>query len=204
MGFYEDKIFPCILEMHENNEMKSLRKTLLKKVYGEVLEIGFGTGINLPYYTNSITKLYAVEPSSGMNKHANKRIKSSSIKPLIHVSSGEELPFKSNTFDSVVSTHLLCSVKNVDQVLNESYRVLKPGGKFYFIEHTASDDYNILQWQNRLNYLSRIIACGCELNRNIADYFYNSEFIVDEINSIPDFQAAYHKLYPRIQGFLSK
>ena len=102
-----------------------------------------------------------------MNKLAEKRIQTSQIEVENRVINSENLPMANNTFDSVVSTWTLCSIAQVEQALQEIYRVLKPGGKFFFIEHGLSDQPEIQIWQNRLTPLQKIIADGCHLNRNI-------------------------------------
>lgn len=143
------------------------RQQLLAEVEGEVLEIGFGTGLNLPYYPEKTDKITTIDPNPGMKKLAEKRIKQSSITVDYQVLNGENLPMKDASFDCVVITWTLCSISQVDRAIAEIYRVLKPGGKLFFIEHGLSNDRNIQVWQNRLTPLQKIIADGCHLNRNI-------------------------------------
>jgi ubiquinone/menaquinone biosynthesis C-methylase UbiE len=109
----------------------------------------------------------AIDANPGVHKLAKKRISHSSITVDHRVLNGESLPMTDNTFDSVVSTWTLCSIANIDQALQEIHRVLKPGGRFFFIEHGLSRDPQVQAWQNRLNPLQNIIADGCNLNRNI-------------------------------------
>jgi len=168
MGFYSTIVLPRLLDrVMSNPEMAKYRQILLKDVEGDVLEIGFGTGLNLAYYPHHIDKITTVDPNPGMNKLAEKRIQTSEIGVENHVLNGERLPMESNSFDSVISTWTLCSIAQVNQALQEIHRVLKPGGKFFFIEHGLSDDPKIQTWQNRLNPLQKIIGDGCNLNRNI-------------------------------------
>jgi len=168
MGFYSTIVLPRLLDrVMSNPEMAKYRQILLKDVEGDVLEIGFGTGLNLAYYPHHIDKITTVDPNPGMNKLAEKRIQISEIGVENHVLNGERLPMESNSFDSVISTWTLCSIAQVNQALQEIHRVLKPGGKFFFIEHGLSDDPKIQTWQNRLNPLQKIIGDGCNLNRNI-------------------------------------
>lgn len=143
------------------------RQQLLAEVEGEVLEIGFGTGLNLPYYSEKTNKITTIDSNPGMNKLAEKRIKQSSITVDNRVLNGENLPMEDASFDSVVSTWTLCSIAQVDRAIAEIYRVLKPGGKFFFIEHGLSNEPNIQVWQNRLTPIQKIIADGCHLDRNI-------------------------------------
>ncbi|MGB3691753.1 MAG: class I SAM-dependent methyltransferase [Spirulinaceae cyanobacterium] len=168
MGFYSKVVFPRLLDVvMSDQELATYRQELLADVRGKVLEIGFGTGLNLPYYPDNIEKITTIDANSGMNKLAQKRIQASSLKVEHRVLNGESLPMENNSFDSVVSTWTLCSIVNIDKALKEIYRVLKPGGNFFFIEHGLSNKEEVQVWQNRLNPLQKIIADGCNLNRNI-------------------------------------
>lgn len=168
MGFYSTVVLPRLLDWTMSNpEMAKYRQLLLKDVEGEVLEIGFGTGLNLAYYPHHIDKITTIDANPGMNKLAEKRIQASEISVENRVLNGESLPMASGSFDCVVSTWTLCSIAQVNQALEEIHRVLKPGGKFFFIEHGLSDDPKIQTWQNRLNPIQKIIGDGCNLNRNI-------------------------------------
>lgn len=168
MGFYSTVIMPRLLDWTMSKpEMAHYRKVLLDDVSGNVLEIGFGTGLNLAYYPRSVEKVTTVDPNPGMNTLAQKRVQASDTPVETNVLSGETLPMDDNTFDCVVSTWTLCSIAKVEQALSEIYRVLKPGGQFFFIEHGLSDDPKIQVWQNRLNPIQKIIGDGCNLNRNM-------------------------------------
>jgi ubiquinone/menaquinone biosynthesis C-methylase UbiE len=168
MGFYSQRILPYLLEWGLSDPMMAkYRREVLADVTGEVLEIGFGTGLNLSYYPENIHKLVAIDANSGVNKIAQKRIHSSNISVDNRVLNGENLPMADNTFDSVVSTWTLCSIAKVEQALQEIYRVLKPGGKFFFVEHGLSNESQVQVWQNRLTPIQKVIADGCHFNRNI-------------------------------------
>ena len=143
------------------------RQQLLADVSGEILEIGFGTGLNLSHYPETVQKITTVDPNPGMNKLAKSRIAASEITVDCKILSGENLPMADASFDSVVCTWTLCSIPQVDRAIAEIYRVLKPGGKFFFIEHGISQDKNIQVWQNRLTPIQKVIADGCHLNRHI-------------------------------------
>jgi ubiquinone/menaquinone biosynthesis C-methylase UbiE len=168
MGFYSNVILPRLLDWTmANPAMSQYRAQLLKDVKGNVLEIGFGTGLNLAYYPTAVEKLTTIDVNPGMATLAQKRIATSDLSIESKTLNGEHLPFGNNTFDTVVSTWTLCSIAHVEQALQEIHRVLKPGGTFYFIEHGLSDDPNIQVWQNRLNPIQKVIGDGCNLNRNI-------------------------------------
>ncbi len=196
MGFYSDLIFPWGIElMMSGSPFSDYRKELLKDVSGEVLEIGFGTGLNLAYYPETVTKLTVIDPNQGMNRYAKKRIECSVIPVKNYALGGENLPMNDNSFDAVVSTWTLCSIPNIKQALSEIYRVLKPGGKFYFIEHGLSNEPNIQQWQNRLTPLQKIIADGCHLNRNI------KQLVQTQFNQV-EVQEFYALDTPKISGYM--
>lgn len=149
------------------DDLSGLRRTLLADLRGEVLEIGFGTGLNLPHYPPGVKKLTTVDPNPGMSAPAQKRIAASSIPVESRLLDAERLPFPAGSFDAVVSTWTLCSIPNIDQALHEVHRVLKPGGRFFFLEHGLSDEPKIQKWQHRFTPLSQTFADGCHLNREI-------------------------------------
>jgi len=143
------------------------RRDLLTSAYGDVLEIGFGTGLNLPYYPERVHKLTAVDPNPGMHRLAQKRINQRGIKVDQQVLGGERLPFEDGHFDCAVSTFTLCSIGDVAQALREVYRVLKSGGTFLFLEHGLSREPGVQKWQRRLNWLQVRLANGCHLDRDM-------------------------------------
>ncbi|HHP7244326.1 MAG TPA: class I SAM-dependent methyltransferase [Elainellaceae cyanobacterium] len=168
MGFYSQVILPRLLDWSMSSPMLArYRKELLSDVEGDILEIGFGTGLNLQYYPHRVEKITTVDVNPGMNSFAERRIKASEIDVENRVLSGESLPMPDETFDYVVSTWTLCSIAQVNQALQEIHRVLKPGGKFVFIEHGLSNKPNIQTWQHRLTPIQKVIGDGCHLNRNI-------------------------------------
>ena len=198
MGFYSQVIAPRLLDWGMSDPSLALyRREVLSNVQGEVLEIGFGTGINLSYYPEHLQQLVTVDANPGMNAIAQKRIESSNIRVDNRVLNGENLPMADNTFDSVVSTWTLCSIANVEQALKEIYRVLKPGGRFFFIEHGLSDDPKVQVWQNRLNPINKAIAVGCNLNRNI-------KALVEAQFKNVTVEQFYTPKSPKISGYMYK
>jgi len=168
MGFYSNLVIPyCIDFAMSGSNLRQYRQELLKDVGGEILEIGFGTGLNLPHYPQSVNKITTIDPNPGMRKLARSRIEQSQITVDYKVLNGESLPMRDENFDSIVCTWTLCSIPLVEQALVEVYRLLKPAGKFYFIEHGLSQDIGIQAWQNRLTPIQKVIADGCHLNRRI-------------------------------------
>jgi len=170
MGFYAKYIFPHILEYAMSRSiLVDCRKDTLSEVKGEILEIGFGTGMNLPYYPEHVQRITCVDANIHMHSRAEKRLKSSAIKVDYYPVNAESLPFSDRTFDTVVSTFTLCSINNIHRALSEIARVLKPDGRFFFAEHGLSPDYRVQKWQHRLNPINKALSCGCNLNRNIKE-----------------------------------
>lgn len=184
MGIYSEIILTFFYDFSMGREYISEgRKRLISKVKGEVLEIGFGTGLNLPFYTSLVNNITTVDKNPGMNKYALRKINNSRFKVENHILNGEKLPFENNSFDSVVSTYTLCSIDNVESALREILRVLKPDGRFFFLEHGLADRPKIQKWQNRLNKFQNIWADGCNLNRNMKQLINDAGFTFKELNS---------------------
>lgn len=196
MGFYSNLVIPyCIDLSMSSSNLEQYRQELLKDVSGEILEIGFGTGLNLPHYPEQVTKITTVEPNPGMQKLARSRIKQSQITVDYKILNGESLPMKDATFDSVVCTWTLCSIPLVEQAIAEVNRVLKPGGKFLFIEHGLSQDPRVQVWQNRLTPIQKVIADGCHLNRRIKE-LVEQQFLTVTIKQF------YAPKLPKVIGYM--
>jgi len=144
-----------------------LRESLLKPASGAVLEIGFGTGLNLCHYPATITRLSIVDPALLLPMKVTHRMAAAPYQIQTVQVTAEQLPFSDREFDTVVSTWTLCTIPNAVRALREVERVLKPGGRFLFLEHGRSDDHKIAMWQDRLNPIQNVIGCGCNLNRQI-------------------------------------
>ena len=172
------------------------RRAALADVRGEVLEIGFGTGLNLPHYPAGVRKLTTVDVSPGMSRLARKRIAASPIAVDHHVLNGERLPFAGDTFDSVASTFTLCSIGDVGQALREIRRVLKPAGRFHFVEHGLSDDPQVQAWQRRLTPLQKIVLGGCHLDRDIQALIEGAGFTFLRLD------RSHMDNFPKVSGYL--
>jgi ubiquinone/menaquinone biosynthesis C-methylase UbiE len=147
--------------------MARLRREVLSEVDGEILEIGFGTGLNLEHYPERVRHLTAVDPGVGMARIARRRIERSHIDVDLRVQTAEELPFEDGSFDCVMSTWTLCSVGDARRAVAQISRVLKPGGQFLFLEHGLGEDPGVQRWQRRLTPLQRRVADGCRLDVDI-------------------------------------
>jgi ubiquinone/menaquinone biosynthesis C-methylase UbiE len=172
------------------------RRELLASAHGDVVEIGFGTGLNLPYYPERVHKLTAVDPNPGMHRLAEKRIKQTRIDVDQHVLSGERLPFEDCRFDCAVSTFTLCSIEDVAEALREAHRVLKSGGTFLFLEHGLSPEPQVQKWQRRLNGLQVRLANGCHLDRDMRALVAAQPFVSVKVEEF------YLERTPKTHGYL--
>lgn len=169
-GLYARIIFPRLLELSVGGEAFAKERTkALKSVRGEVLEVGFGTGLNLPHYPPSVARLVALDPEEMLPTKVSQRIAAASF-PVERVQQGgEQLPFATGRFDCVVTTLTLCTIADPLSALSEIWRVLRTGGTYAFLEHGRSADPRMAQLQDRLNPFWRLsgIGRGCNINRPI-------------------------------------
>ncbi|WP_295621573.1 class I SAM-dependent methyltransferase [Chamaesiphon sp. GL140_3_metabinner_50] len=196
MNIYSQLIFPNLIDkVMSDRSFSEYRKTVLADAVGDVLEIGFGTGLNLAYYpAKQVNNITTIDINTGMNKLAQKRIAVSPISVNFQVLNGENLPMEDDTFDTVVSTWTLCSIKNLDRAIAEIYRVLKPGGKFLFIEHGLSNEPNIQTWQHRITPIQKFIGEGCHLDRDI-------KRAISQVFDRLDIKEFYAPNTPKIGGY---
>lgn len=161
---------------------QALRKQLLSPLQGTLLEIGFGTGLNVPFYPKTVTWVTAVEPENILpHKVTERSIEAPMPIELIRVSA-EKMPFETDRFDCVVSTLTLCTIPNVLAALQEVRRVLKPNGYFVFLEHGRGSDANLVKWQDRFNPIQQVIGCGCHLNRPIDTMIQEAGLHLDQLD----------------------
>ena len=184
MGIYSHKIFPRLLDFALGNPAaQKLRQQTLLPASGSVLEIGFGTGLNLPFYPPEIKQLTALDSEDFMPELVAARITKSGLQvDRVQLDAAGTLPFAENSFDTVVSTWTMCSIANIDGALLEMKRILKPSGKLLFCEHGRSDDASTAKWQDRLNPIQNIIGCGCHINRQISNLLTQAGFVIEELD----------------------
>jgi len=175
-------------------ELHPLRKRSLQNVSGKVLEIGFGTGLNLPFYPEDVGEVHAVGVNPEMTPKALESIEKISFPVQHHVLSGEALPMENDSFDFVVSTFTLCAIAKVEKAIGEIWRVLRPGGRFCFLEHGLSSDPSMASWQKRLNPIQQILGDCCHLNRPMEQIVRSQPFEVRPI------QTFYLEGVPRVIG----
>ncbi|MDO1448415.1 class I SAM-dependent methyltransferase [Rhodocytophaga aerolata] len=197
MGIYSKYLFPRLMNAGMSGELTGFyRKEILTHARGKILEIGFGTGLNLPYYPASVKKIHTIDVNAGMNLLAFKHMEKSAIQVEYHIGDAKQLPFGDAFFDTVVSTWTLCSIKNISKALEEIYRVLKPEGKFLFVEHGLSNEAHIQKWQHVVTPIQKVMADGCHVNRNIETLIQGAGFRFETLTK------QYAKGVPKVAGYL--
>ena len=165
----------------ERAGLGELRQKSLADASGRVLEVGSGTGANLPYYGPGVESLTVTEPEPAMLRRLEQRVREQAPKAKVVRAPTEQLPFEDDTFDVAVSTLVLCGVDDQARALGELRRVLRPGGRLIFIEHVRSDKPGLARWQDRLNGLNKFVAC-CDCNRRTLDSIKAEGFEVTKVD----------------------
>ena len=177
MGLYRDQILPRVIDRAcSTKELQQWRAEVTDGLSGTVVEIGFGSGLNVPVYPTEITDVYAVEPASTARRLAQPRVKESHV-TVHHVGlRGEELPLDDDSCDGALSTFTLCTIPGVQQALSELRRVVRPGGRFHFLEHGLAPDASVEAWQHRLEPIQMVVGDGCHLTRDAAQLVQDAGF----------------------------
>ena len=165
----------------EKAGLSAHREALLAGVSGRVLEIGGGTGANLPFYTASVEELVVTEPEEPMARRLERKLATCQVRVRVVHAPAENLPFPDASFDFIVSTLVLCTVGDVSRALAEVHRVLKPGGRLVFLEHVRSESAGLARWQDRLNGLQTRVGHGCNCNRQTLDNINAAGFSIVEL-----------------------
>ncbi|WP_227982967.1 class I SAM-dependent methyltransferase [Nocardia spumae] len=196
MGIYSDRILPRLIDrvcgIRANDR---LRARVCDGLSGRVLEIGFGSGRNVPFYPSGVSRVSAVEPADVGWRLAAGRVAQSPVPVERAGLDGQSLPFADNSFDSALSTWTLCTIPDLTLALREVRRVLVPGGTFHFLEHGMAPDAAVRRWQDRLDPVQQVIAGGCHLNRDIRGLVEDAGFEITEVDRFyeeraPKFLAA--------------
>jgi ubiquinone/menaquinone biosynthesis C-methylase UbiE len=159
------------------------RRELLAGARGDVIEIGGGTGVNLPLYNGALSSLTVTEPEKPMMKRLQHRAEEVRPGTTVLRAPAEDLPFEDDSFDVAVSTLVLCTVDDQPRALRELHRVLRPGGRLLFMEHVRSDDAKLARWQDRLTPLNSRLLCGCHPNRPTLDGIRGAGFEVTQLEN---------------------
>ncbi len=199
MGFYANHIEPRLVSaICGMPAVSKQRSKIVPEATGRVLEIGFGSGHNAPFYDHGkIEHLYALEPSESWRRLGQKRIDDLPFATEWLDLPGEEIPLPDESVDTVLVTFSLCTIPGVDQALIGMRRVLKPGGKLVFLEHGAAPDHGVAKWQDRLNGVWGKCGGGCNLNRKPDSLIGKAGFRIDKLT------ADYVPGMPKFAGFVS-
>jgi SAM-dependent methyltransferase len=185
MAFYERYVLPRIIDVAMRNpEARRLRSSWIPRATGKVLEIGIGSGLNLPFYSSDVGCVFGLDPSPELQNMARRRAAPLLIRVEYLLQSAEDpLPLDDRSIDTAVTTWTLCSIPNVSRALDQIARVLKPGGQLIFIEHGLAPDRKVADWQNRLTPIWRWIGGGCHLNKKIDDLIQGAGFKIRELKT---------------------
>lgn len=178
MSIYSKYVLPNLIHYAcGGSSFSKQREKIVPFAEGNTLEIGVGTGLNIPFYDGTkITKLTAIEPSEDTWKKCEVDLKKLPFEFEFILASAEELPFENETFDTIVMTYALCTIPNAEKALLEMKRVLKPTGSMFFSEHGIAPEERVRFIQNKLNPIWKKISGGCNLNRNIPELIENNGF----------------------------
>lgn len=185
MGIYSKYVLPRLIDLGmRNQEAARLRAECVPRARGEVLEVGVGSGLNLPFYSREVRRILGVDPSAELQRMARKRAAGVGAKvEFLLQSADERLPVQNASMDSVVMTWTLCSIGDASKALAEVKRVLKPEGQFIFVEHGRSPEQGVAAWQDRLTPMWKRIAGGCHLNRKIDELIAQAGFQMEELRN---------------------
>jgi ubiquinone/menaquinone biosynthesis C-methylase UbiE len=184
MGFYQNHVLPHLIDMSmRNRDLLPYRQRALSDAEGRVLEIGIGSGLNLPFYPARVSDILGLEPSPRLTAMARHAAGRSSLPVSFMGGSAEEIPLDSASVDTVVTTWTLCSIPSAGQALQEMRRVLRPGGQLLFVEHGLASEAGVRTWQNRLTPIWKRCGGGCHLNRPIAALIENAGLRIDRIET---------------------
>lgn len=174
-------LYDTAFVLAEKRGLHKIRFELLRQARGKVVELGAGTGLNVAHYPKDVEELLLTEPDPHMASKLRKRIAGTPVKVSIAQVSADSLPIADSTADTVVCTLVLCTVPDPEKTLQETSRVLRPGGKFLFVEHVRSENPRLARWQDRLNRSWGWYACGCHCNRHTVLTIRNSGLQIAEL-----------------------
>ena len=184
MSWYEQRVLPRLIDLAcRAKPTRKQREKIVPRASGDVLEIGFGSGLNLPFYRrDAVRRLWALEPSAGMRQLAGEAIGRSGLDVEFLGQPCEDVPLDDQSVDTVVVTYTLCSIADVVPALEEVRRVLKPRGHLLFCEHGKAPDKNVYKWQERLNPVWRKVSGGCNIHRDVPAILEHSGFKIEDDN----------------------
>lgn len=184
MGLYREHVLPHLIDRACGTaELREWRSEVARGLHGTVVEIGFGSGLNVAAYPPEVELVYAVEPAAVARRLAERRIAASPVR-VVHIGlDGASIPLDDESCDSALSTFTLCTIPDVDRALAEVHRVLRPGGRFHVLEHGLSPDTSVARWQHRVEPLQKRLADGCHLTRRPAELLAAAGFELERADS---------------------
>jgi ubiquinone/menaquinone biosynthesis C-methylase UbiE len=196
MGFYEEWILPALIDLSmRNKRLRPYRERVAGRAEGRVLDVGVGSGLNLPFYGRQVREVFGLDPSPRLLERARRNMRRADVPVRLLEGSAERIPLADRSMDTIVMTWTGCSIPEVRAALEDMRRVLKVGGRLLFVEHGRAPEPGVARWQNRLDPLWVRFSGGCHLNRKIDDLLSDAGFRVDRLETgyIPG---------PRIMTFL--
>ena len=179
MGLYQDHIVPWLTHLSmQQAQLVPYRNRVVSGATGQVLEIGIGSGLNLPFYSKSVKQIVGIDPSSKLRGMAHEATTQSSLPVALMEGTAEAIPIGNANMDTVVTTSTMCSIPNLNQALEEIRRVLRPGGRLLFVEHGLSPEPRVGWWQDRLTPVWTHLSGGCHLNRAIEEVIKEVDFLL--------------------------
>jgi ubiquinone/menaquinone biosynthesis C-methylase UbiE len=182
MGIYRDRILPGMIHRSmQNPNLRAYRSRMVPSAEGRVLEVGIGSGLNLPFYTDRVGQVIGIDPSPKLLAIATAAASCIKVPVELVEGSAEAVPMDSASVDMVLTTWTLCSIPNAQKALSDLRRVLKPGGRLLFVEHGRAPDQFVQWWQDRLTPIWRHVAGGCHLNRPIGEMIEGAGFVIERL-----------------------
>ncbi|MPZ57316.1 MAG: methyltransferase domain-containing protein [Rhizobiales bacterium] len=184
MGFYQDWVLPTLVDLSmRNKRLRPFRQRITEAAEGRVLDVGIGSGLNLPLYSPQVEEVFGLDPSPQLLARAGNKAKLTRLNVRLLNGSAECIPLADHSVDTIVMTWVGCSIPNVGIALGEMRRVLRPSGRLLFVEHGRAPEAGVAAWQDRITPWWRPLTGGCHLNRQIDNLVSNAGFRIDRLET---------------------